>query len=328
MIEPHRVTMLPPRLSVLSLTPSPVMADDPEPLPSSVAAHIRKVDLARDRTPQHEIGVPLLFLADPVLLPAIPLDRPVSLEEIRASLLARLGRFETRARTPEAASAGASGSASQGGLSPQTLSKSRPDGSTPAVNRAVALASVTPAPVEPEVIAAAAMRIPAFARVHTDAAGHTASTARLRVGPDYLGLIDPENRGREQRCLSEAIYFEARSEPEDGQAAVAQVVLNRVKSGLYPTTVCGVVYQNRHRYKACQFTFACEGKSLAITEPDAWEKAQRIAKAVLEGNEYNASIGHSTHYHATYVSPYWSRRLKRMDQIGRHVFYRLRPGQT
>jgi spore germination cell wall hydrolase CwlJ-like protein len=70
---------------------------------------------------------------------------------------------------------------------------------------------------------------------------------------------------KEQRCLAEAVYFEARSEPEAGQAAVAQVVLNRVRSGLYPTSVCGVVYQNRHRHLACQFTFACEGKALRTT---------------------------------------------------------------
>ena len=133
---------------------------------------------------------------------------------------------------------------------------------------------------------------------------------------------------REQKCLAEAIYFESRSEPEDGQAAVAQVVLNRVKSGLYPTNICGVVYQNRHKYKACQFSFACEGRSLAITEPGPWSTAQRVAREVLEGESYNTAVGASTHYHANYVAPYWSRKLKRTDQIGRHIFYRLRPGQT
>lgn len=329
MIEPHRVTLLPPRLTVLSLA---VRSETEEgavgPLPSPVAAHIRKVDLAREFGPQREVGVPLLFLSDPLLLPQARLEEPVSMESARQALLARLYRFEPRASTPEARSAGSSGPAKPSDVSPQTLSLSRPDGSTPAVSRATALSSVTPAPMEPEVIAAAAMKIPAFARVHSDPAGQPSVTARLRVGPNYLGLIDPDNLKREQRCLSEAIYFESRSEPEDGQAAVAQVVLNRVKSGLYPSSVCGVVYQNRHRYKACQFTFACEGRSLAITEPDAWATAQRIAKSVLEGSEYNASVGHSTHYHATYVSPYWSRRLKRTDQIGRHIFYRLRPGQT
>jgi spore germination cell wall hydrolase CwlJ-like protein len=109
---------------------------------------------------------------------------------------------------------------------------------------------------------------------------------------------------------------------------VAQVVLNRVSSGLYPPSVCGVVFQNRHRYKACQFSFACEGKALKITEPEPWSVAQRIAREVLEGKTYVSDVGASTHYHANYVHPGWSRRLKKMDKIGNHIFYKLRPGQT
>ena len=101
-----------------------------------------------------------------------------------------------------------------------------------------------------------------------------ATTGDLRMADPgvrqvYTGLIPPERMAREQRCLAEAIYFEARSESNEGRAAVAQVVLNRVKSGLYPDTVCGVVYQNSNRHLACQFTFTCEGKSLRITEPGA-----------------------------------------------------------
>ena len=134
--------------------------------------------------------------------------------------------------------------------------------------------------------------------------------------------------GKEQRCLAEAVYFEARGETESGQAAVAQVVLNRVRSGLYPPSICGVVYQNRHRHLACQFTFACEGKALRTTDTESWERANRIASAVLEGKTYIADVGGATHYHADYVRPYWARRLKKMDVIGRHVFYKLRPGQT
>src|SRR5690606_27064918 len=95
---------------------------------------------------------------------------------------------------------------------------------------------------------------------------------------------------REKRCLAEAVYFESRSEPEAGQAAVAQVVLNRVSSGLYPSSVCGVVYQNRHRYKACQFSFACEGKRLRITEPEAWATAVRIADEVMNGSTYISDV--------------------------------------
>jgi spore germination cell wall hydrolase CwlJ-like protein len=146
--------------------------------------------------------------------------------------------------------------------------------------------------------------------------------------PRYADLVDPDQAAREQRCLAEAVYFEARSEPEEGQAAVAQVVLNRVQSGLYPASICGVVYQNRHRHLACQFTFACEGKALRITDQSSWESARRVAANVLEGRTYLAEVGASTHYHADYVRPSWSRRLKKMDVIGRHIFYRLKPGQT
>ncbi|MDP4024397.1 cell wall hydrolase [Methylobacterium sp. NEAU 140] len=202
------------------------------------------------------------------------------------------------------------------------------DGSTPPVPKAVALSSTTPAPADaiPVEIAAASLALPDFT-LRPDREAPTQSVpedARRR----YSELIDPESLDKEQRCLSEAVYFEARSEPEAGQAAVAQVVLNRVKSGLYPASVCGVVYQNRHRYMGCQFSFACEGKSLRITDAGAWASATRIAQSVLEGRTYLAEVGGATHYHADYVRPGWSRRLRRLDVIGRHIFYGLRRGQT
>lgn len=146
--------------------------------------------------------------------------------------------------------------------------------------------------------------------------------------PDYVAMIGTERMEREQKCLAEAVYYEARSEPEQGQAAVAQVVLNRVRSGLYPDNVCGVVYQNRHRHLACQFTFACEGRALRINEPVSWATAVRVAHEVTTGHTYLADVGGSTHYHATYVRPWWARKLTKMDSIGRHVFYKLKPGQT
>ncbi len=115
----------------------------------------------------------------------------------------------------------------------------------------------------------------------------------------------------------------------DAQAlAVAQVILNRVKSGLYPSSVCGVVYQNRHRFMGCQFSFACEGKSLRITDAESWRSATRVASAVIDGRTYVSEVGGATHYHADYVRPGWSRRLKRKDMIGRHIFYQLKPNQT
>lgn len=144
----------------------------------------------------------------------------------------------------------------------------------------------------------------------------------------YADLISQASEFREMRCLAEAIYFEARSEPEEGQAAVAQVILNRVRHENYPDSICGVVYQNRHRFLACQFTFACEGRSLRINEPEPWRVAVQIATDVVSGKIYLSDVGASTHYHADYVRPRWARSLKRMDTIGRHTFYKLKPGQA
>lgn len=222
-------------------------------------------------------------------------------------------RRSASVQSPAAAAAGSTGAAA----SP----------TTPSVRRAVALSSTTPAPMDatPMEIAAA----PVSPRLDRNGGfGSTLVPKDDGDRPRYADLIDPDNLSKEQRCLAEAVYFEARSEPEEGQAAVAQVVLNRVKSGLYPSSICGVVYQNRHRHLACQFTFACEGKALRIGESESWDRAKRVASAVLEGRTYLADVGGATHYHANYVRPYWARRLKKMDVIGRHIFYKLRPGQT
>jgi spore germination cell wall hydrolase CwlJ-like protein len=203
-------------------------------------------------------------------------------------------------------------------------------GSTPTVPRAVALSSTTPAPADaiPVEIAAAPVSEQGLAALRARSGGMSVIAKQDDDRPSYASLIDPENLNKEERCLAEAIYFEARSEPEDGQAAVAQVVLNRVRSGLYPTSVCGVVYQNRNRKFACQFSFACEGKSLRVNEPDSWKTAVRIAREVTFGQTYNEEVGAATHYHANYVRPFWAKRLKKMDVIGRHIFYKLKPGQT
>lgn len=134
---------------------------------------------------------------------------------------------------------------------------------------------------------------------------------------------------RAERCLAEAVYWEARSEPERGQVAVAQVVLNRAVSGFYPRDVCGVVYQNAHRYLACQFTFACEGRrSLVPTEAGPWSRATAIASQMMRGRLWLPEVGHATHYHANYVRPWWARSMNRLQQIGLHIFYRPRSWGT
>jgi Cell Wall Hydrolase len=132
-------------------------------------------------------------------------------------------------------------------------------------------------------------------------------------------------RARAEKCLADAVYFEARGEPLRGQMAVAQVVMNRVFSGYYPNNVCGVVYQNADRHLACQFTFACEGKDLSrIDELDMWAQAKRIAKDTLDGKIWLAEVGHATHYHAYWVHPSWVHEMKKMYQLGVHTFYRPR----
>jgi spore germination cell wall hydrolase CwlJ-like protein len=125
-----------------------------------------------------------------------------------------------------------------------------------------------------------------------------------------------------EKCLADAIYFESRGEPKEGQVAVAQVVVNRAFSGFYPSDICGVVYQNANRYLACQFTFACEGKKLVVDEPDMWEQAKQISHDMLAGRLWLDQIGKATHYHAYWVHPDWIREMRKIHRIGVHTFYR------
>jgi hypothetical protein len=151
----------------------------------------------------------------------------------------------------------------------------------------------------------------------------TGAGRRPKSPAEHLGLAG-EARVKAEQCLTNAIYFEARGESVRGQIAVAQVVLNRAFSGYYPHDVCGVVYQNARRHLACQFTFACDGRSKAIHEPDAFERARRISKAALDGTVWLPQIGKATHYHAYWVHPGWTREMSKLDRIGVHTFYRPR----
>jgi hypothetical protein len=146
--------------------------------------------------------------------------------------------------------------------------------------------------------------------------------SRLESPADRLGLSG-KPRAVAEKCLADAVYFEARGEEYKGQEAVAQVVMNRVFSGYYPHDVCGVVYQNAGRHLACQFTFACEGKDLSrIDEPDMWEQAKEIARDTLDGKIWLTEVGHATHYHAYWVHPSWVHEMARLYKLGVHTFYR------
>jgi spore germination cell wall hydrolase CwlJ-like protein len=151
----------------------------------------------------------------------------------------------------------------------------------------------------------------------------TAEHKGLQSPAERLGL-DGKARAKAEKCLADAVYFEARGEPVRGQIAVAQVVMNRVFSGFYPDNVCGVVYQNAHRHLACQFTFACSRISFAINEPEAWERAKRIAKETLDGKLWLPEVGKATHYHAYWVRPSWVHEMKKLYKFGVHTFYRPR----
>ena len=134
-----------------------------------------------------------------------------------------------------------------------------------------------------------------------------------------------QKKARELDCLTEAVYFEARGETRDGQAAVAQVVLNRVKHPAFPKTVCGVVYQGA-KGRGCQFSFACDGRAEYASEGAAWRRARQVAARALAGVVV-PQVGSATHFHVVTVQPAWGPSLRRVAQVGLHVFYRLgKPG--
>uniref|UniRef100_UPI0025CC4805 cell wall hydrolase n=1 Tax=Novosphingobium sp. Chol11 TaxID=1385763 RepID=UPI0025CC4805 len=128
------------------------------------------------------------------------------------------------------------------------------------------------------------------------------------------------DRTRALTCLTAAIYYEAATEPDGGQRAVAQVVLNRAAHPAFPKTVCGVVYQGSER-PSCQFSFACDGSMARRPMAAFWERARRVAADALAGNVY-APVGLATHYHTSAIHPYWADSLTFLGTIGAHRFYR------
>ncbi|QXZ80203.1 cell wall hydrolase [Rhizobium sp. L51/94] len=130
----------------------------------------------------------------------------------------------------------------------------------------------------------------------------------------------------EQQCLATGIYFEARGESVKGQAAVAQVILNRVRNPAYPKTICGVVYQNEDWTNACQFSFACDKVKDRVNSPVHWQIARQVAMAVTAGKIWLPEVGSATHYHAVYVKPRWAAEMVKVGRIGMHLFYRTYGG--
>jgi len=143
--------------------------------------------------------------------------------------------------------------------------------------------------------------------------------------PFMFAKSSGETQARALECLTSAIYYEAAQEPTDGQRAVAQVVLNRVRHPAFPNSVCGVVFEGSTRSTGCQFTFTCDGSMARAPVPALWNRARQVAQAALNGSVY-APAGLATHYHANYVVPYWASSLVKTAVEGAHIFYRWAGG--
>ena len=135
-----------------------------------------------------------------------------------------------------------------------------------------------------------------------------------------LSLPVPKSN-KQMSCLAEALYFEARGEPIQGQLAVGEVILNRVEDMRYPSSICKVINQGTGRRFACQFTYTCDGKLETVHERKPYEMALKIAKILMTTHDGKLTRG-STHYHSNYVNPKWSKKFERVAKFGRHIFYR------
>ena len=183
---------------------------------------------------------------------------------------------------------------------------------------------------------AALIALPANDPLEAGALGGRSIGSVIDAGPAAAAFTAAEgvHLTRSTQCLAQAIWYEAASEGEAGQRAVAQVVLNRVAHPAWPSSVCGVVYEGSQRSTGCQFSFTCDG-SLARRTPEVrvgstrqskWSKARTIAREALLGSVY-APIGHATHFLTLWVDPYWAKTLDAVGVIGAHRFYRLRGEQ-
>ena len=140
------------------------------------------------------------------------------------------------------------------------------------------------------------------------------------VARPFVMRAGSTEHARALKCLTDAIYYEAANEPDAGQRAVAQVILNRMRHPTYPNSVCGVIYQGSERRTGCQFSYSCDGSMARVPASPAWLRGQRVAAQALAGSVY-APVGMATHYHATYVYPYWAPSLNFVGTIGAHRFY-------
>lgn len=144
--------------------------------------------------------------------------------------------------------------------------------------------------------------------------------------PFSMANASAADRARSLDCLTAAVYYESATEPLDGQRAVAQVVLNRVRHPAYPNTVCAVVFEGAQRRTGCQFSFTCDGSLRRGPMPTYWARSREVAAAALNGYVYRP-VGLALNYHANYVVPYWASSLSKNANVGLHIFYRWRGTQ-
>ena len=179
---------------------------------------------------------------------------------------------------------------------------------------------------------AEAMTATQVRRISAETAEAINASVPVQGGPNPAALpfsvanASPAARARSLDCLTAGIYYEAATEPTDGQRAVAQVILNRVRHPAYPNTVCGVVFEGAMRRTGCQFSFTCDGSLRRAPTPAYWERARRVAAEALNGYVY-APVGLALNYHASYVVPYWASSLSKNANVGLHIFYRWRGNQ-
>jgi spore germination cell wall hydrolase CwlJ-like protein len=143
--------------------------------------------------------------------------------------------------------------------------------------------------------------------------------------PFAIASASPADRAAALSCLTSAVYYEAANQGPDGEAAVAQVVLNRVRSPIFPKTVCGVVFEGSELKTGCQFTFTCDGSLARRPSAALWRGARQFAERALNGY-VQKSVGLATHYHTVWVVPYWRSSVDKVGQIGAHIFYRMQGG--
>lgn len=165
-----------------------------------------------------------------------------------------------------------------------------------------------------------------YQQVAPDQAVKVNAAIPLAGGPNpaaapFVFKGNSSTRTQALECLASAVYYEAGNQDSDGERAVAQVVLNRVRHPAFPNSVCGVVYEGSTRATGCQFTFTCDGSLSREPDAEGWRRAYKVAEDALSGSVY-APVGWATHYHADYVVPTWASSMAKNAIVGAHIFYR------